>query len=1233
MSDFEGPRRASSGPEPRRPESGSAPSPSDRAPDLLRVDGRLASATSSGELLDIAFEEAFTVSGATAGAIGLLDRDAIAFERIRGFPGKEDAWRRLPLSLDAPPTAAVRGGRPIYLQTRGELEQRFPGLGSRTVDHPGGRAAVPLVATSGVVGVLYLAFESPLELDGEDRAFLEDVATRCAHAAERMLLLESAQRSERRTRALQRVTAELAASIDAEEIVHIAVDGAREAVAANAVGVVMVGLDGRPGQLTAIGDQPARGEAAHWVVSTGRLQMFGSSEEMLAFDPSTAERSDELAAHTVVLIPIVGHERCLGVLQVERMPTQPFDERDVNLLLAIGGQCAIALERARHLAERELALARGQALQGLVAGLTRDHTVQEMAETVLAGVELLGAVRGSVGIVDDAGKELRIIAWRGYEEEAIGPFRTIDLSTSVPIAEACRRQEPIMLRSVEEAEARFPAIVEALRSFGGQATIAQPVVSGSRSVGCLAFTFAHPLEGEAGRLEVLDALAEHFAQAIERAQAYEAELATRGALERAMSRLGRLQGVTAALTPQLRTTEIASTILREVRAAFSADSAGLFVPEGGMLQPLGIAGVGSEAWDGAREVEIGSPLAVAEAYRSARTVWVPSKEEWRRRYPTAPPEFHAGMASVLAVPLLQGGEVRAVLGMLFRRAGALTKEERRLATTMGNQAAQALERARLYEAERRAARRIAHLQKVATALATAATPSEVADVVINDAIHVLGARSCAIGLIEETDRSIHVLAIGGADAAIDVADLVTRRTRWHATEAIAQRGAVLIPDREALRAAYPLLARAAAASVEHAWAALPLLTDQGAIGFLHLGFEAPQDFDDDQARELRSVTAQVAQAMDRALLFAREHEVARVLQDSLLPTGQHATSSPFEVATRYQPGAEHLEVGGDWYEVVALADGRLGIAVGDVVGRGLNAAAAMGQLRSALRAVALLGGGPAAVLDGLERFAEQTPGAALSSVVYGELDVDGTVRYSSAGHPPPILEQGGGVTILEDGRSPVLAVGATQPRDEGLATLVPGGSLFLYTDGLVERRGEAIDRGIQRLTRAMLATASMAPGERCDEILTRMLDGVDRDDDIALLCVTRPVVPAEFESTIPSAPTQLGPLRHRLAAWLRDLEVDPVLAQTLVLATNEAVANAVEHAHRDRNDEMIEVRAELREGEVTVEVRDHGTWRDSPSGSNRGRGLTVMRSLMDEVDVQRSDDGTQIRMRHHVAVG
>ncbi|WP_250027224.1 SpoIIE family protein phosphatase [Paractinoplanes maris] len=368
--------------------------------------------------------------------------------------------------------------------------------------------------------------------------------------------------------------------------------------------------------------------------------------------------------------------------------------------------------------------------------------------------------------------------------------------------------------------------------------------------------------------------------------------------------------------------------------------------------------------------------------------------------------------------------------------------------------------------------------------------------------------------------------------------------------------------------------------------------------------------------------------LENARLYEAEHRIASTLQHSLLPETLPRVPGTV-VASRYLPGSSEAEVGGDWFDVIAVADDQLFLVIGDVVGKGVQAAAVMGQLRNALRAYILEGFDCGAALTRLNRLVDNLGRRQFATVVCVRFDPRRRrLHYSSAGHPPPVLVPPGqaGSFLYASALGP--PIGALSDVDyPTLAADLPGNSrLLLYTDGLVEDRQVGIDAGL-----AELINDAAKPAEHVEDLLDALLTKAarrPRRDDIALLAMEA-TEPRELVLRLPAEPARLSVLRRRLEDFLTGNDVPEADVFDLTVAVSEAAANAIEHPIEPA-EAIVTVEAAVTGESVIVTVRDTGTWRPSESGGFRGRGLALIGALT-ELSVTRSEAGTSVTLNRRLS--
>ncbi len=477
----------------------------------------------------------------------------------------------------------------------------------------------------------------------------------------------------------------------------------------------------------------------------------------------------------------------------------------------------------------------------------------------------------------------------------------------------------------------------------------------------------------------------------------------------------------------------------------------------------------------------------------------------------------------------------------------------------------------------------------------------VAILLLDNAAGELVARA-AKGIEEEVERGVRI-PIG----------------RGFAGRIAAERVPIVIEDVDHADILNPILRQKGIQSL----LGVPLIVEGDLIGVLHIGSLTTRKFDQADLGVLQVAAARAAPGIERARLYsqlAQEHRIAVALQRSLLP---RRLSQPFgtETAARYAAASD--VVGGDWYDVFELADGQIGITIGDVVGHGIPAAALMSQLRATLHAYAVDGSGPAETLAKVDRFIQSSPDEMMATAAYAVFDTaSGEVRIASAGHLPPLIVSPDGSRFLELGAAPPLGAVPYGRYTETVAQLRTGESLMLYTDGLVERPGTPLSESLDRLA------AAVSPARGVEEICELALDALVPEprirDDIAIIVVRNAGLPEVLELKLPADPTVLASVRRVLRRWLHQRAVPEQIAAEVTMAMNEACANAIEHAYAPRP-ATFRLRAEIVAGVVRITVADNGSWRE-PRGRDRGRGLQIIEAAMDEVHVRSEGGGTVIEM-------
>jgi serine phosphatase RsbU (regulator of sigma subunit) len=578
-------------------------------------------------------------------------------------------------------------------------------------------------------------------------------------------------------------------------------------------------------------------------------------------------------------------------------------------------------------------------------------------------------------------------------------------------------------------------------------------------------------------------------------------------------RLARMATVAAALVPADSIEAVTEVVVGHLAAAAGADVASLSLRvDDDTLRLVGVRGGRAEVTARWQSYSVHDNNPVSEAVRTGRPVVLRGEQEITRRFPGLEMAV-TGERSVLCLPLRVGGRCIGVASMTFLDSREVGPAELLFLSTMVDTSAQAIERVRV-SAE--AADKTAKLQFLADASVELSSCIDYEVTLAN--VARLGVPWfgdwCSIAL--DQDGELRTLAVAHVDPRkVALAEEYERR---FPAAPDAERGAyqVLRTGRsELVTGIDDDMIRAAVSDPEELELLLaldirsilrvPLTVHERILGVLTwVAGETGRVFGAEDLAFAEDLAHRASLAIDTAQLHSQLNDVATRLQRAVLP-GELPRPDGWELAACYlQSGSS--EAGGDFYDVTELGDGRLAVFVGDVMGRGVGAAAAMAQMRAAIRALVTVGPEPRAVLVALDRLFAQYDFHQLVTLVYAVLDPErGQVEVANAGHPAPLVRRADGTVEPVVGDPGLLLGAGGGERCTVTARFGPGDTLLAFTDGLVERRDEDIDEGVARLARGC-AHAGPDGRDGLAQWLTEVVESsrdARRDDDVAVLAVRR----------------------------------------------------------------------------------------------------------------------------------
>ncbi len=856
------------------------------------------------------------------------------------------------------------------------------------------------------------------------------------------------------------------------------------------------------------------------------------------FSPAGMLLEHQLVSGISVLIR--GHERPWGVLAVFSIGAREFPDDDVYFLRAVANILAMALERRREEERRSALLTSEQAARAEAERARERLRFLAEASTVLSSLDYEATLARLATLVvpeiadwcvvyrlTETGDMVRLALAHADPQGApvaseLQAGVRLNPSADVGVPKVLRTGLPALYTEADaelvSSDSEDPETALRLTSpLGIVSWMCVPLNARGRTIGAISF-----LNARSGRrfgqedLDLAMELARHAALAVDNAHLYEAELDARRATERAAQRTALLQAVTASLSEALGPEQVAEIVVDRCIAAMGA-AAGLVarvVPAAGELEILRSVGYRQDVAQSWRRwpLELKTPL--SDAVRTAEPVFIGSREERDAVYPDLPqaPDENEALS---AVPLIVEGRAVGGMALSFHESREFTPEDRAFLMALARQCAQALERSRLYQAEltaraeaERANDRLAFLAEASEILSKSLdyrkTLSEVSRLTVPRL-----ADWCSVDIVE--DGVISMVAVAHADPTkVGLARDLRRRFPPDPDAPTGVPNVIRtgqpemwpeIPDDLIEAVEDPEIRRLVRDLHLRSVMIVPLKSRGRVLGTITFVWaESGRNYGPADLALAQDLARRVGQAVENAMVYRERDHIAKTLQQSLLPPDLPDIPG-IELAARYLPAGAGSEVGGDFYDVFDTGDGAWGLALGDVCGKGPDAAAIMGVARYTLRAAAMRERRPSRILETMnEAVMQQTVDGRFLTVAYTRIRPGANfvrLTVSCGGHPLPRVLRASGAMETAGKPGTLLGLFPDPELSDDTVDLGPGDAMVVYTDGVTDSPGFEEGTGERRLTEVLAGCAGLSAAEIADRIERDVLSprkGARRDD-------------------------------------------------------------------------------------------------------------------------------------------